>query len=39
VLNVSVTRNKKTTQPVVSKMDDTQKRLFDLFKMDEYLAS
>jgi transposase len=39
VLNVSVKRNKKTTQPVVSKMDDTQKRLFDLFKMDEYLAS
>ncbi len=39
VLNVSIRRNKKTTQPVVSKMDDTQKRLFDLFKMDEYLAS
>lgn len=32
-------RNKQLTQPVVSKLDHTQKRLFDLFDMKQYLSS
>ena len=40
VLNVFPKRkNKQATQPVVSKMDEVQKRLFDLFKMEQYLSS
>lgn len=40
VLNIFPKRNKKqTTQSVVSKMDEVQKRLFDLFAMEQYLSS
>ena len=30
---------KKTSQSVVSKMDNVQQRLFELFEMEHYLAS
>jgi hypothetical protein len=30
---------KKTTQLVVSKMDNVQQRLFELFEMEHYLSS
>ena len=40
VLNVFPKRkNKQATQSVVSKMDEVQQRLFDLFKMEQYLSS
>jgi len=40
VLNVFPKRkNKQSVQSVVSKMDEVQKRLFDLFKMEQYLLS
>ena len=40
VLNVFPKRkNKQATQSVVSKMDEVQQRLFDLFKMEQYLLS
>ncbi|MBL7218012.1 MAG: IS1634 family transposase [Desulfobacteraceae bacterium] len=40
VLNVFPKRkNKQATQSVVSKMDEVQERLFDLFKMEQYLSS
>jgi hypothetical protein len=40
VLNVfSNGKKKQTTQSVVTKMDEVQKRLFELFNMDKYLAS
>jgi len=40
VLNVFPKRkNKQSTQSVVSKMDEVQKRLFDLFEMKRYLLS
>ena len=40
VLNVFPKRkNKQTTQSVVSKMDEVQQRLFDLFRMEKYLLS
>jgi transposase len=32
-------KKKKVTQSVVSKMDEVQQRLFDLFKMERYLSS
>ena len=32
-------KNKQVSQSVVSKMDKVQKRLFDLFKMEQYLSS
>ena len=39
VLNVFPKRkNKQATQSVVSKMDEVQERLFDLFKMEQYLS-
>jgi transposase len=40
VLNVfSKRKGKQSTQSVVSKMDEVQLRLFDLFKMEQYLLS
>jgi len=40
VLNVFPKRkNKQSAQSVVSKMDEVQQRLFDLFKMEQYLLS
>ena len=40
VLNVFPKRKgKQSTQSVVSKMDEVQLRLFDLFKMEQYLLS
>lgn len=40
VLNVfSKGKNKKVAQTVVSKMDEVQKQLFELFKMNQYLDS
>ena len=40
VLNIFPKRKKKQTiQSVVTKMDEVQQRLFDLFKMEQYLAS
>jgi transposase len=40
VLNVfSQAKKKQVTQSVVSKMDEVQQRLFDLFKMKQYLSS
>ncbi len=40
VLNVFPKRkNKQSTQSVVSKMDEVQQRLFDLFGMEQYLLS
>jgi len=40
VLNVFPKRKKKeSTQSVVTKMDEVQQRLFDLFKMEQYLSS
>lgn len=40
VLNVFPKRkDKQTTQSVVSKMDEIQQRLFDLFGMEKYLSS
>jgi transposase len=40
VMNVFRRRNKKqSTQSVVSKMDEVQKKLFNLFKMKQYLHS
>ena len=40
VLNVFPKRkNKQPAQSVVSKMDEVQQRLFDLFKMEQYLLS
>jgi len=38
VLNV-FGNSRKTKQSVVSKMDEVQQRLFDLFKMKKYLLS
>jgi transposase len=32
-------KNKKSAQSVVSKLDEVQQRLFDLFKMERYLSS
>lgn len=40
VLNVFPKRkSKQSAQSVVSKMDEVQQRLFDLFKMEQYLSS
>jgi len=40
VLNVFPKRKKKeSTQSVVTKMDEVQQRLFDLFRMEQYLSS
>lgn len=39
VINVYVKDRKKTTQSVVSRMDETQQRLYELFKMERYLLS
>ncbi len=40
VLNVFPNGKKKaSTQSVVTKMDNVQKRLFDLFKMKNYMPS
>lgn len=40
VLNVfSEKKKKKITQSVVSKMDETQQRLFDIFEMESFLSS
>ncbi len=40
VLNVySTKKGKRTTQSVISKMDDIQKQLFEMFKMNQYLPS
>ena len=40
VLNIFPRRkNKQVTQSVVSKMDEVQQRLFDLFGMEKYLSS
>lgn len=39
VLNIFPKGKKQTTQSLVSKMDDVQKRLFDLFEMKRYLIS
>ena len=40
VLNVfSKGKKKQSTQSVVTKMDEVQQRLFDLFRMEQYLSS
>jgi transposase len=39
VINVYVKDKKKTTQSVVSRMDEIQQRLFELFEMERYLRS
>ncbi len=40
VLNVFPKGKKKqSTQSVVTKMDEVQQRLFDLFRMEQYLSS
>lgn len=39
VLNIFPKGKKQATQSLVSKMDDVQKRLFDLFEMKRYLVS
>ena len=40
VLNIfSKGKNKQATQSVVSKLDEAQQRLFDLFNMKHYLSS